>query len=147
MTRTSTASQRSIFASVATITTLMKLLVGSVALLFVITANATILGTTGSSPIGIAIDADGNVYTANVGSNNVSKITPDGTSNIFGATGSSPVGIAIDAVGSVYTANVGSSDVSKITPDGTSSILGTTGDFPQLLATDAAGNIYIANTN
>ena len=40
MTRTSTASQRSIFASVATITTLMKLLVGSVALLFAMTASA-----------------------------------------------------------------------------------------------------------
>ena len=116
MTRTSTASQRSIFASVATITTLMKLLVGSVALLFVITANATILGTTGSSPIGIAIDADGNVYTANTNSNDVSKITPDGTSTIFGTTGDSPQFLVLDADSNVYITNRGSDNVSKITP-------------------------------
>ena len=94
----------------------MKLLVGSVALLFVITANATILGTTGSSPIGIAIDADGNVYTANTNSNDVSKITPDGTSTIFGTTGDSPQFLVLDADSNVYITNRGSDNVSKITP-------------------------------
>ena len=37
---------------------------------------STILGKTGLGPIGITIDAAGNIYTANSSSNSVSKITP-----------------------------------------------------------------------
>ena len=111
-----TAPQRGVFASFATIRTLTNIFIGSVALMFAMTATADILGTTGTSPNGIAIDADGNVYTANASSNNVSKITPDGTSTIFAATGTGtlPEGIALDAAGNVYTANSGSNNVSKI---------------------------------
>ena len=88
MTTISTAPQRGVLASFATIRTLTNIFVGSVALMFAMTATADILIETGSRPAGIAIDATGNVYTANSGSNDVSKITPDGNSNIFGATGS-----------------------------------------------------------
>ena len=63
------------------------------------------------------MDSSGNVYTANKGSNNVSKITPAGLSTILGTTGSNPVGIVVDSSGNVYTANRGSNNVSKITPD------------------------------
>ncbi|MFM8563759.1 MAG: hypothetical protein ACKOCE_07755, partial [Acidimicrobiia bacterium] len=66
---------------------------------------STILGTTGTTPFGIALDGAGNVYTANYGSNDVSKITPAGVSTILGTTGSSPSAIALDAAGNVYTAN------------------------------------------
>ena len=62
----------------------------------------TIFGTTGSDPRGIALDAVGNVYTANLNSDNVSKITPDGTSIILGTTGYRPRGITVDADGNVY---------------------------------------------
>lgn len=64
---------------------------------FAMIANATILGATGFSPIGIAIDADGNIYTANFGSSNVLRIPPDGTSTIFGTTGDLPQILARDA--------------------------------------------------
>jgi hypothetical protein len=107
--------------------------------------TSTILGTTGSGPQGIAVDAAGNVYTANNGSNNVSKITPAGISSILGTTGSDPYGIAIDAAGNIYTANINSDNVSKITPAGISSILGATGNGPHGIAIDAAGNVYTAN--
>ena len=108
-------------------------------------SNSTILGTTGKRPIGIAIDAAGNVYTTNYGSNNVSKITPDGVSTILGTTGSYPQGIVVDAAGNVYTANIGSDNVSKITPAGVSTIFATTGIEPFGIVVDAAGNIYTAN--
>jgi hypothetical protein len=38
--------------------------------------TSTILGTTGSNPAGITIDSAGNIYIANYGWDNVSKITP-----------------------------------------------------------------------
>jgi len=109
-------------------------------------AASSIFGTTGSSPVAIAVDSAGNVYTANKGSNNVSKITPGGTSTILGTTGTGPAGIAIDSAGNVYTANSGSNNVSKITPGGTSTILGTTGTGPAGIAIDSAGNLYTANS-
>jgi len=71
--------------------------------------------TTGSGPYGIAVDKAGNIYTANYGSNNVSKITPNGTSTILGTTDTKPIGIAIDNAGNIYTANYGANTVSKIT--------------------------------
>ena len=58
-------------------------------------------------------------------SDDVSKITPDGTSTIFGTIGSYPWGIAPDAAGSVYTANPYSSNVSKITGTSTATFAAT----------------------
>ena len=149
MTTISTAPQRGVLASFATIRTLTNIFVGSVALMFAMTATADILAElgTGTGPNGIVLDTAGNVYTANFSSNNVSKITPDGTPSILAETGAGtlPEGIAIDATGNVYTANLFSSNVSKITPDGTPSILGTTGDAPVAIAIDADGNVYTAN--
>ena len=114
--------------------------------------KSTLLGIiTGNGPLGIAVDAAGNVYTANYDSNNVSKIIPNinddvlGISTILGETGSGPSAIAVDADGNVYTANRNSNNVSKITPNGASSILGTTGEGPRAIALDAAGNVYTAN--
>jgi hypothetical protein len=101
--------------------------------------------TAGTYPVGIAIDNAGNVYTTNYGSNNVTKITPSGTSTILGTTGSYPVGIAIDKNGNLYTTNNGSNNVTKITPNGTSTILGTTGTRPNGIAIDKNGNIYTTN--
>ena len=103
------------------------------------------MGTTGVGPFGITIDSLGNIYTANSGSNNVSKITPAGVSTILGATGTAPIGITIDSSGNIYTANQGSDDVSKITPTGESVILGPTGDAPTGITIDSAGNIYTTN--
>ena len=89
----------------------------------------------------------GNVYTVNYGSNNVSKITSDGTSAILGTTGGDPYAIALDVAGNVYTANSYSNNVSKITSGGTSTILGTTGSTPYGIALDVAGNVYTANSD
>ncbi|MEI7625948.1 MAG: hypothetical protein WCK06_07330, partial [Actinomycetota bacterium] len=66
-------------------------------------AISGILGTTGTSPRAITVDSAGNIYTANTGSNNVSKITPGGTSTILGTTGSNPIGITVDSAGNIYT--------------------------------------------
>ena len=106
---------------------------------------SAILGTTGSNPRGITIDNLGNIYTANISSDNVSKITPAGVSTILGTTDSNPTGIAIDEFGNIYTANYSSNNVSKITPAGVSTILGTTDVNPRGIAIDEFGNIYTAN--
>lgn len=75
----------------------------------------------GAGPRGIAIDASGNVYTANQSNNTVSKITPAGVVTQSWATlasGALPTAIVVDASGNVYTANYGNNTVSKITSAG-----------------------------
>jgi DNA-binding beta-propeller fold protein YncE len=99
----------------------------------------------GLSPQGITIDTNGNIYTSNSVSNNVTKITPSEFFSILGTTGTNPQGITIDTSGNIYTANATYNNVSKITPEGVSTILGTTGTNPQGITIDTSGNIYTAN--
>ena len=105
-----------------------------------------VFGTTGTAPSGIAIDVAGNVYTANSASQDVTKITPDGTSSILAPALASPAGIVVDSAGNVFTANPGSYDVTRITPDGTPSIFAQTGSGgAYALTLDYQDNIYTAN--
>ncbi|MGD8167453.1 virginiamycin B lyase family protein [Herbiconiux sp. P16] len=76
----------------------------------------------GSSPISLAVDGIGNVYTLNSGGNNISKVRPDGTLTAAWATG--PAGIAMTEVvsatdGTLYTVNLGAGTISRVQPDGT----------------------------
>ena len=84
------------------------------------------------APAALTIDPAGNIYIANLVSNNVSKITPLGVSTIFGTTGMSPYAITIDHAGNIYTANYDNHNVSIIPPHG---------------ATDTTGNINLPSTS
>ena len=107
----------------------------------------TVLGSTGPSPYGIAIDRLGNIYTANSGSNTVSKITPAGVSTIYGTVVNAPWAIAVDDSFNVYTVNSGrTNNISKISANGTSSILANvTGGNPRDVKVDSLGNVYTPN--
>lgn len=104
-----------------------------------------LLGTTGVSPVGITVDSLGNVYTANIGDNTVTKITPSGFSTLFATVGSQPAEITHDVFNNIYTANSGSNTVSKITPTGVVTTFGTTGMQPVALVVDPLGTVYTAN--
>jgi streptogramin lyase len=106
---------------------------------------SVILGTTGSTPYAITVDSAGNVYTANLFSRNVSKITPAGVSTILGTTGDFPISIVIDSAGNLYVPSFLANNVTKITPAGVSTILGTTGFYPNAITIDSAGNVYTAD--
>ena len=70
-------------------------------------AISGILGTTGSAPIAITVDSAGNIYTANTGSSNVSKITlssypapparPAAPSAVLGSAGSQTATVTVAA--------------------------------------------------
>ena len=107
---------------------------------------STTFATTGEAPRMMVIDQSGNIYTANFGSNNVSKITQAGVSTIFATTSTQPAALVFDQDGNLYTANYGADNVSKITQAGVSTIFGTTGSGPIGIAIDIDGNIYTSNS-
>ena len=112
--------------------------------------------TLNSQPSSIAVDSDGNVFTANAAADTIGKITP-GTPNVvdldWAETGSysRPVAIVIDSNGAgvsddvIYAAIPGSNSVSAFRSDGTELWSEGIGTGPVDLALDSAGNIYTAD--
>jgi hypothetical protein len=92
------------------------------------------------NPEGVAVDANGDVYIADTGDQEVRKVAPDGIiSRIAGIHGDSctsapdcgdggpatsarldqPLGVAVDSAGNLYIADAGDHEVRKVAPDGT----------------------------
>ncbi|MBU6337898.1 MAG: NHL repeat-containing protein [Acidobacteria bacterium] len=111
----------------------------------------TTYGPTENTPYGIAIDSEGNIFTANFGSDTVSLLLPPGAAPPLNLPSGSidPFAIAVDDAGNVYTANYGSANVSKLTRQAgggyTASQLGSTGTNPRSLVLDRSGNVYTAD--
>ncbi|PCJ66274.1 MAG: hypothetical protein COA58_05725, partial [Bacteroidetes bacterium] len=122
-------------------------------------ADGTGIAAKFNSPNGVAVDASGNVYVADVLNSKIRKISPAGvvttfadTSTLFGFPG----GVAVDACGNVYIGD--NATVRKITPTGAITTLagssqgyadgtGSAARFnaPYGVAVDASGNVYVAD--
>lgn len=131
--------------------------------------NAASAAAAFSTPSGVAVDANGNVYVADTGNHVIRKITTGGMVTTLAGGGvagfadgtgtlarfSGPVSVAADAAGNVYVADRGNSAIRKITPDGVvTTFAGIRPGEPCCLsesyfdatgvAVDGAGNVYVA---
>jgi DNA-binding beta-propeller fold protein YncE len=135
-------------------------------------------GTTArfNAPMGIAVDAQNNVYVADTRNNTIRKITPAGVVSTLagsgglvgsgdGAGGSArfngPYAVAVDSAGNLYVADFFNGTIRKIdTTNTVSTLAGSAGNLgfadgagsaaqfnqPYGVAVDGSGNIYVADT-
>jgi sugar lactone lactonase YvrE len=108
-------------------------------------------------PVGVAVDASGNVYVADQTNNEIRKITPagvvttlagsiaagsaDGTSSA--ASFNNPSGVAVDASSNVYVADTGNNEIREITPAGVVSTVVGSGSAPQFFPGPLPGSLGI----
>jgi hypothetical protein len=153
----------------------------------VVTTLAGLLGTSGTNngtgtaarftnPLGVAVDASGNVYVGDAGNHAIRKITPAGAvttlAGLIGTSGTNdgvgsearfkfPEHVAVDRSNFVYVADAGNSCIRKVAPDGTvTTLAGLSGNrgsddgtnsaarfySPFGIAVDPAGTLYVGDT-
>lgn len=95
------------------------------------------------NPLGVAVDASGDIFIADTGKNRVLKIAPDGTQSTVAAGLSGPQGVFLDAAGDIFITDTGNSALRKISPGGNIQTLWTGGAMGSM-ALDTARNLFFS---
>jgi hypothetical protein len=127
------------------------------------------LGSGFNQPYGVAVDASGNVFVAdmnnnlvkeivaNTGGAGVGKVNSISTVNPLGSGFNQPSGVAVDASGNVFVAdsnnsavkeivaNTGGAGIGKVNSNSTVNPLGSGFSSPTDVVVDASGNLFVSD--
>jgi hypothetical protein len=112
-------------------------------------ALTSLVSSTLSNPMGVAVDSQGRVYIANTAGNTIEEWRPSNNAVTTLVTGlDGPSGVAVDGAGNVYFSDTGNNSI-KEWPVSTGQVAtlasGLNGPFG--VAVDGAGNVYFADRN
>lgn len=124
-------------------------------------AISTVIGENAKlkSPLGLAIDAQDNIYVADTDNNRVLKFSNTGVMSVVSDQVKLPAALAVTPTGSVYIADTGNNRIlsnasGAMSPLVLKDALGTPSttsasllSSPQGIAVDASGNVFVADTN
>ena len=98
-----------------------------------------------NTPIGVAFDSSGNLFTTQSGSGILTKITSSGVATSFATGLNAPQGIAIDKSDNIYVANKRTGKITLITSNGVISTFASGLIAPSGLVFDSKGNLFVGS--
>lgn len=95
-------------------------------------------------PTGMAIDAAGNVFTADYSGNKLWKIAPDGTASLITQIFVNPQGVVLDGQGELFVSLTSSGAIAKVTQAGAMTTFASSLSGPAGISFDSLGNLFVA---
>lgn len=98
-----------------------------------------------NDPRGVAVDAAGNVYVADVGNNKIRKVAGATVTSVAAGTLRAPAGVAVAADGTLYISDTSNNRIRRLGATGGVTTVASELNTPVGLAVDANGDVYIAD--
>ncbi|HXE30352.1 MAG TPA: YDG domain-containing protein, partial [Terriglobales bacterium] len=142
MRRSTSTVRRAALGTLALCACLLAVLVPATAQVSFGGAQRTLSGPSLNQPKAVAVDASGNVFILDIGTEELLKVTPAGTVTTLASGLLNPTAVSTDAAGNVYYGDVSAGTIKKITTAGVSTTIASGLSIFSGVAADAQGNVY-----